>query len=164
MKRVQQLRNLRNQPSQITVLVRQIPLCDEHKALSCSVDHFFSKYHPHAYHSYQILYGVNHIEVLWTTLVIYKLNIGAKLKARTNCLITRFDGKLQYYWMIFNVTNEALIRGGLCLLRVLINIVLKDMVNRVHFCYHYERWLNWYSKGFIWSWSCGSYEISFSSD
>ncbi|XP_024987643.1 CSC1-like protein At3g54510 isoform X2 [Cynara cardunculus var. scolymus] len=61
-KRVQQLRNLRHQPSQVTVLVRQIPLCDEHKAFSCSVDHFFSKYHPHAYHSYQILYTAKHLE------------------------------------------------------------------------------------------------------
>ncbi|MFS8020769.1 hypothetical protein Hanom_Chr16g01419621 [Helianthus anomalus] len=63
-KRVQQLRNRRNQPSQLTVLVRQVPLCDEHKTFSCNVDHFFSKYHPHAYHSYQILYGENHLEVM----------------------------------------------------------------------------------------------------
>lgn len=55
-KRVQQLRLLRHQPNQFTVLVRNIPFCDEHKAHGCCVDHFFSKYHPYTYRSCQILY------------------------------------------------------------------------------------------------------------
>nr|XP_043626887.1 CSC1-like protein At3g54510 [Erigeron canadensis] len=82
-KRVQQLRNLRQQPSQITVLVRQIPLCDEHKAVSCSVDHFFSKYHPHAYHSYQILYGGKHLQELPVAFVTFRSRWDAALASQT---------------------------------------------------------------------------------
>ncbi|KAL2234127.1 UNVERIFIED_CONTAM: CSC1-like protein [Sesamum indicum] len=62
--RIHQLHNLRHQPNQFTVLVREIPLCDEHKARDCSVDHFFSKYHPHSYQSYQILYDGKSLEKL----------------------------------------------------------------------------------------------------
>ncbi|XP_024987642.1 CSC1-like protein At3g54510 isoform X1 [Cynara cardunculus var. scolymus] len=82
-KRVQQLRNLRHQPSQVTVLVRQIPLCDEHKAFSCSVDHFFSKYHPHAYHSYQILYTAKHLEELPVAFVAFRSRWDAALASQT---------------------------------------------------------------------------------
>ncbi|KAK4411120.1 CSC1-like protein [Sesamum angolense] len=62
--RIHQLHNLRHQPNQFTVLVREIPLCDEHKAHDCSVDHFFSKYHPHSYQSYQILYDGKSLQKL----------------------------------------------------------------------------------------------------
>ncbi|KAK2979205.1 hypothetical protein RJ640_027499 [Escallonia rubra] len=55
-KRIEQLHNMRDRPEQFTILVRQIPLCDDHKAYSCCVDHFFSKHHPYAYRSSQILY------------------------------------------------------------------------------------------------------------
>ncbi|KAM0050454.1 putative calcium-dependent channel, 7TM region phosphate [Helianthus debilis subsp. tardiflorus] len=82
-KRVQQLRNRRNQPSQLTVLVRQVPLCDEHKTFSCNVDHFFSKYHPHAYHSYQILYGENHLEELPVAFVTFRSRWDASLASQT---------------------------------------------------------------------------------
>ncbi|XP_038893318.1 CSC1-like protein At3g54510 isoform X3 [Benincasa hispida] len=54
-KRIQQLKSMRQGPNQFTLLVREVPLCIEHKAHGCSVEHFFSKYHPCAYHSYQIL-------------------------------------------------------------------------------------------------------------
>ncbi|XVF82089.1 hypothetical protein PTKIN_Ptkin16aG0016000 [Pterospermum kingtungense] len=63
-KRIQQVRNLRHRPDQFTALVRQIPLCAEHKARGCCVDHFFSKHHPYSYHSYQMLYDVKDIEDL----------------------------------------------------------------------------------------------------
>ncbi|EPS65452.1 hypothetical protein M569_09324, partial [Genlisea aurea] len=63
-KRIHQLYILRHQPSQFTVLVRDIPLCDEHKARDCAVHHFFSKYHPHSYQSYQILYDGKDLEKL----------------------------------------------------------------------------------------------------
>ncbi|KAK9051357.1 hypothetical protein SSX86_027984 [Deinandra increscens subsp. villosa] len=82
-KRVQQLRNMMHQPSQLTVLVRQIPLCDEHKAISCSVDHFFSRYHPNAYHSFQILYGGNHIEELPVAFVTFRSRWDAALVSQT---------------------------------------------------------------------------------
>ncbi|KAM5551900.1 CSC1-like protein [Rosa sericea] len=55
-KRIQQLRNIRHQPDQFTVLVREIPFCNDHRSRGCCVDKFFSKHHPYAYHSYQILY------------------------------------------------------------------------------------------------------------
>ncbi|KAI3764256.1 hypothetical protein L2E82_14262 [Cichorium intybus] len=83
MKRCQQLHNLRNQPSQLTVLVRQVPLCDEHKALSCSVDHFFSKYHPNAYHSFQILYAGNHLQELPVAFVTFRSRWDAALASQT---------------------------------------------------------------------------------
>ncbi|KAK9912911.1 hypothetical protein M0R45_036744 [Rubus argutus] len=55
-KRIQQLRNIRHQPDQFTVMVREIPFCNEHRSRGCCVEKFFSKHHPYAYHSYQILY------------------------------------------------------------------------------------------------------------
>ncbi|XP_047338838.1 CSC1-like protein At3g54510 isoform X2 [Impatiens glandulifera] len=61
-KRIQQLQNNRHHPDQFTVLVREIPLCKEHLAYSCCVDHFFAKHHSYAYRSYQILYNSKDLE------------------------------------------------------------------------------------------------------
>ncbi|XP_012836367.1 PREDICTED: CSC1-like protein At3g54510 [Erythranthe guttata] len=66
-KRINQLHIMRHQPNQFTVLVREIPLCDEHKARDCAVDHFFSKYHPHSYKSFQILYDGKELDKLLVT-------------------------------------------------------------------------------------------------
>ncbi|KAJ6414440.1 hypothetical protein OIU84_003438 [Salix udensis] len=63
-KRVQLLRNLRHRPDQFNVLVRQVPFCNEHNAYGCSVDHFFSKYHPNSYCSYQMIHDGKDIEDL----------------------------------------------------------------------------------------------------
>ncbi|MBA0775863.1 hypothetical protein Gotri_010962 [Gossypium trilobum] len=63
-KRIQQVRNLRHRPDQFTTLVREIPVCGEHQARGCCVDHFFSKHHPYSYHSYKMLYDGNDIEDL----------------------------------------------------------------------------------------------------
>ncbi|KAL6129638.1 hypothetical protein ACLB2K_072987 [Fragaria x ananassa] len=63
-KRIQQLRNIRHQPDQFTVLVREIPFCNEHRSRGCCVDKFFSKHHPYAYHSYQILYDGKEFQAL----------------------------------------------------------------------------------------------------
>ncbi|KAH1064403.1 hypothetical protein J1N35_029390 [Gossypium stocksii] len=63
-KRIQQVRNLRHRPDQFTTLVREIPVCGEHKARGCCVDHFFSKHHPYSYHSYRMLYDGKDIEDL----------------------------------------------------------------------------------------------------
>ncbi|KAK3024992.1 hypothetical protein RJ639_044369 [Escallonia herrerae] len=63
-RRIEQLHNMRDRPEQFTILVRQIPLCDDHKAYSCCVDHFFSKHHPYAYRSNQILYDGKNLEDL----------------------------------------------------------------------------------------------------
>lgn len=73
--RLQQLRHIRNRPDQFTVLVREIPFCNEHKARACSADHFFSKYYPHDYHSYQILYDEKDVEELVVRFELPKLNI-----------------------------------------------------------------------------------------
>ncbi|CAK9182290.1 unnamed protein product, partial [Ilex paraguariensis] len=64
MKRIQRLCNLRHQPYQFTVLVREIPICDEHKTHGCCVDHFFSKHHPYTYRSFHILYNSKDLEDL----------------------------------------------------------------------------------------------------
>ncbi|KZV18919.1 hypothetical protein F511_17825 [Dorcoceras hygrometricum] len=61
-KRIHQLHCMRHAPNQFTVLVREIPICEEHGARDCCVDHFFSKYHPHTYQSYQILYDGRDLE------------------------------------------------------------------------------------------------------
>ncbi|XP_057497430.1 CSC1-like protein At3g54510 [Actinidia eriantha] len=63
-KRIQQLCNNRHRSDQFTVLVREIPLCEEHKAHGCCVEHFFSKYHPYSYRSYQILYDGKDLDEL----------------------------------------------------------------------------------------------------
>ncbi|XP_010521464.1 PREDICTED: CSC1-like protein At3g54510 [Tarenaya hassleriana] len=64
LKRLQQMRELRHRADHFTVLVRQIPLCNEHKTRGCGVDHFFSKHHPFSYHSYQMLYNGKDLEYL----------------------------------------------------------------------------------------------------
>nr|POE64562.1 csc1-like protein [Quercus suber] len=63
-KRIQQLQKIRHRPDQFTILVREIPICSEHKAHGCSVDHFFSKHYPYSYHSYQMVYKEIDLEVL----------------------------------------------------------------------------------------------------
>ncbi|XP_050946930.1 CSC1-like protein At3g54510 isoform X3 [Cucumis melo] len=63
-KRIQQLKSMRQRSDQFTLLVREIPLCIEHKAHGCNVEHFFSKYHPRTYHSYQILSDVKELDHL----------------------------------------------------------------------------------------------------
>lgn len=55
---------IRHRADQFTVLVRQVPLCPEHKTRGCGVDHFFSKHHPFSYHSYQMLYNGKDLEYL----------------------------------------------------------------------------------------------------
>lgn len=55
---------MRQQSDQFTLLVREVPLCIEHKAHGCNVEHFFSKYHPYTYHSYQILSDVKELDDL----------------------------------------------------------------------------------------------------
>ncbi|GMI90472.1 hypothetical protein like AT3G54510 [Hibiscus trionum] len=63
-KRIQQVRNLRHRPDQFTTIVRQIPVCAQHKARGCCVGHFFSKHHPYSYHSHKMLYNGKDIEDL----------------------------------------------------------------------------------------------------
>ncbi|RHN65822.1 putative 10TM putative phosphate transporter, cytosolic domain-containing protein [Medicago truncatula] len=62
--RIQQLQNLKHTPDRYTVIVREIPLCIEHKARDCSVHHFFSKYYPNTYYSYQMVYNTENLDEL----------------------------------------------------------------------------------------------------
>ncbi|KAL6563376.1 hypothetical protein OROHE_005963 [Orobanche hederae] len=64
LKRTEQMENLRHRPDQFTVLVRGIPLCDEHRGYACCVDSFFRNYFPSSYHSSQILYDFGELEKL----------------------------------------------------------------------------------------------------
>lgn len=66
--RIQQLQHIRHHPDHFTVLVRQVPLCTEHKAHGCCIDHFFSMHYPNSYLSYQILYNGKDIEKLLVRL------------------------------------------------------------------------------------------------
>ncbi|CAI0442345.1 unnamed protein product [Linum tenue] len=75
-KRVHQLRILRPRPDHFTVLVRRVPNCTEHGAYGCAVDHFFSKYYPHSYHSCQMLYDAKEI---------------GNLQKQANDLVTRIE-------------------------------------------------------------------------
>ncbi|XP_015159946.1 CSC1-like protein At3g54510 [Solanum tuberosum] len=63
-KRIQQLCNRRCEPEQFTILVREIPFCNEHNIRGCNVDHFFSKHHPYSYQSFEILYDGKHLDKL----------------------------------------------------------------------------------------------------
>ncbi|XP_055817976.1 CSC1-like protein At3g54510 isoform X1 [Solanum dulcamara] len=63
-KRIQQICYRRREPEQFTILVREIPLCNEHKIRGCNVDHFFSKHHPYSYQSFEILYDGKHLDKL----------------------------------------------------------------------------------------------------
>ncbi|TKY49678.1 CSC protein [Spatholobus suberectus] len=59
-RRIQQIQKLKHRPDQFTIVVREIPLCTEHKA-HC-VDHFFSKHYPNTYYSYQMVYSTEDLE------------------------------------------------------------------------------------------------------
>ncbi|KAK6933937.1 CSC1/OSCA1-like, cytosolic domain, partial [Dillenia turbinata] len=72
-KRIQRLRDIRHSHDQFTVLVRQIPLCIEHESYGCSVDHFFSKHHPHSYQCYQMLFDGKEFQVLLAASIATKI-------------------------------------------------------------------------------------------
>jgi len=61
-RRIQQIQKLKHRPDQFTVLVREIPLCIEHKARDCCVDHFFRRHYPNTYYSYQMVYKTEELE------------------------------------------------------------------------------------------------------
>ncbi|KAI3731807.1 hypothetical protein L1987_62997 [Smallanthus sonchifolius] len=152
-KRVQQLRNLRNQPSQLTVLVRQVPLCDEHKTFSCSVDHFFSKYHPHAYHSYQILHGGNHIEELPVAFVTFRSRWDAALASQTQqhpnplLWITQMAPEPRdVLWKNLSVPYKHLIvyRVGVLVAEVVLSIFFAIPVSAVQGITHFEKLKKWF--------------------
>ncbi|CAI9102843.1 OLC1v1001192C1 [Oldenlandia corymbosa var. corymbosa] len=64
LRRTKKLHDLRHRPDQFSILVRQIPFCNEHKAYACCLDAFFSKLYPFSYQSNQILYDCKELEKL----------------------------------------------------------------------------------------------------
>lgn len=91
-KRVNQLRNMRHRPDQFSVIVRQVPLCVEHKSRHCSVDHFFSTHHPHSYYSCRIIYDGKEFEDLTVSL-------------GTNSMFVRLIVFLQLLPFIYNLAK-----------------------------------------------------------
>ncbi|KAI0497507.1 hypothetical protein KFK09_020736 [Dendrobium nobile] len=63
-KRIQCIGIQRHRPDYFTILVRGIPLCEEHNAHGCSVDHFFSKHYPSTYQAFEMIYEGKTIEEL----------------------------------------------------------------------------------------------------
>ncbi|XP_050891160.1 CSC1-like protein At3g54510 isoform X2 [Lathyrus oleraceus] len=63
-RRMQQLQSLNRRPDRFTVVVREIPLCLQHKAYDCCVDHFFAKHYPNTYYSYQMVYNTEDLDEL----------------------------------------------------------------------------------------------------
>ncbi|KAH0454751.1 hypothetical protein IEQ34_016675 [Dendrobium chrysotoxum] len=63
-KRIQCIGIQRHRPDYFTILVRGIPLCEEHNAHGCSVDHFFSKHYPSTYQAFEMIYEGKAVEEL----------------------------------------------------------------------------------------------------
>ncbi|XP_076909287.1 hyperosmolality-gated Ca2+ permeable channel 2.5-like [Bidens hawaiensis] len=152
-RRVQQLCNRRNKPSQLTVLVRQVPLCEEHKTFSCNVDHFFSKYHPHAYHSYQILYGGNHIEELPVAFMTFRSRWDAALASQTQqhpnplLWITQMAPEPRdVLWKNLSVPYKHLIvyRFAILIAEIIFSIFFAIPVSAVQGISQYEKLKKWF--------------------
>ncbi|KAL7605093.1 hypothetical protein Lser_V15G15615 [Lactuca serriola] len=153
MKRIQQLRNLRDQPSQLTVLVRRVPLCDEHKAFSCNVDHFFSKYHPNAFHSYQILYAGNHLEELPVAFVTFRSRWDAALASQTQqhpnplMWITQMAPEPRdVLWKNLSIPYKHLVlyRTGVFVTQILFTIFFAIPVTAVQGIAQFEKLKKWF--------------------
>ncbi|CAM8964691.1 unnamed protein product [Rhodiola kirilowii] len=63
-RRIQLLQDLRHRPDQFTVIVREFPICTQHKSYGCQVDHFFSKHYAESYQSSQIVYDGKDLKYL----------------------------------------------------------------------------------------------------
>lgn len=63
-RRILWLQKLKDRPDQFTVLVREIPLCPEHKSYGCNVHHFFTRHYPQSFQSHQILYDGRDLDML----------------------------------------------------------------------------------------------------
>ncbi|CAM8961857.1 unnamed protein product [Rhodiola kirilowii] len=63
-RRIQLLQDLRHRPDQFTVIVREFPICTQHKSYGCQVDHFFSKHYTESYQCSQIVYDGKDLKYL----------------------------------------------------------------------------------------------------
>ncbi|XP_043690687.1 CSC1-like protein At3g54510 isoform X4 [Telopea speciosissima] len=85
-KRIQLLSNVKNRPDQFTILVREIPFCNEHTSHGCCVGHFFSKHYPYTYQAYQMVHDGKDLEDLVelpAAFVSFKTRCGAALAAQS---------------------------------------------------------------------------------
>ncbi|CAH2064139.1 unnamed protein product [Thlaspi arvense] len=110
-KRLQQMRELRHRADQFTVLVRQVPLCPEHKTRGCGVDHFFSKHHPFSYHSHQMLYNGKDLEYLLGKQKKLKRELEDKRHTEAHKQISTSEEKLQEIThKILHLQSETMLR------------------------------------------------------
>ncbi|KAL2898358.1 hypothetical protein RDABS01_040140 [Bienertia sinuspersici] len=63
-KRTLWLHELKDRPDRFTILVREIPLCAEHKMYECSVYHFFTRHYRQSFQSHQMLYDGRDLDLL----------------------------------------------------------------------------------------------------
>ncbi|CAO2816182.1 unnamed protein product [Amaranthus hypochondriacus] len=63
-KRTLWLHKLKDRADRFTILVREIPLCVEHKSYGCSVYHFFTRHYQYSFQSHQILYDGRDLDLL----------------------------------------------------------------------------------------------------
>ncbi|ESQ45017.1 hypothetical protein EUTSA_v10010925mg [Eutrema salsugineum] len=110
-KRLQQMRELKHRADQFTVLVRQVPLCPEHKTRGCGVDHFFSKHHPFSYHSHQMLYNGKDLEYLLGKQKKLKRELEDKRHTQDHKQISTSEEKLQEIThKIIHLQSETMLR------------------------------------------------------
>ncbi|CAJ1959029.1 unnamed protein product [Sphenostylis stenocarpa] len=103
-RRIQQIQKLKHRPDQFTIVVREIPLCIEHKARDCCVDHFFSKHYPNTYYSYQMVYRTDDLE----ESVNQAKSLARKIEdMRESCMAKRSRDRLSLSGLLHQETSKA---------------------------------------------------------
>ncbi|XP_068499133.1 CSC1-like protein At3g54510 isoform X2 [Phaseolus vulgaris] len=103
-RRIQQIQKLKHRPDQFTVIVREIPLCIQHKARDCCVDHFFSRHYPNTYYSYQMVYKTEDLE----ELVSQAKSLSKKIEdTRESCMDNNSKSRLPLLGLLHQETSKA---------------------------------------------------------
>ncbi|KAL5170006.1 CSC1-like protein [Glycine soja] len=103
-RRIWQIQKLKHRPDQFTIVVREIPLCIEHKARDCCVDHFFSKHYPNTYYSYQMVYNTEDLE----ESVSQAKSLARKIEDLTeSSMAKRRKNKLSLLGLLHQETSKA---------------------------------------------------------
>ncbi|XP_027923075.1 CSC1-like protein At3g54510 isoform X2 [Vigna unguiculata] len=103
-RRIQQIQKLKHRPDQFTVLVREIPLCIEHKARDCCVDHFFRRHYPNTYYSYQMVYKTEELE----ESVSQAKSLSRKIEdMRKSCIANKRENRLSLSGLLHGNTSKA---------------------------------------------------------
>ncbi|KAK4841685.1 hypothetical protein QYF36_008837 [Acer negundo] len=155
-KRIDRLQNIRHRPDQFNVLVRQIPICVDHKARRCSVDHFFSKHHPYSYYSFRILYNGKEFEDLTevpVAFVTFKSRWGAALAAQSQqhshplqWITERAPEPRDVYWRNLTISYKILplYRIGVFIAASLLTIFFAIPVTAVQGIAKFEKLKKWF--------------------